>query len=91
VKIAFTASGNTLDARLDSRFGRAPSFIIYDPDHDTFEVVNSESGVNAGQGAGIQSAETIARLGVTGIVTGHLRPERVPGATRRRGHFLYDH
>ncbi len=74
MKIALTAAGKTLDARLDSRFGRAPGFIIYDTDQQTFEVVNNDAGLHASQGAGIQSAETIARLGVQSLVTGHCGP-----------------
>ena len=34
MKIAFPASGDTLDAQLDARFGRAAKFIIVDSDTD---------------------------------------------------------
>jgi predicted Fe-Mo cluster-binding NifX family protein len=63
-----------MDAPLDSRFGRAPKFLIYDLDKNTFEVIDNRQSMNAAQGAGIQAAETIARRGVNGLVTGHCGP-----------------
>jgi predicted Fe-Mo cluster-binding NifX family protein len=75
MKIALTTSGNDLNAPLDSRFGRAPKFIIYDLEGNSFEVVDNEQNLNAAQGAGIQSAQTVARLGVGALVTGHCGPK----------------
>jgi predicted Fe-Mo cluster-binding NifX family protein len=75
MKIALTTSGNDLNATLDSRFGRAPKFLIYDLTAKTFEVVDNEQNLNAAQGAGIQSAQNIARLGVRALVTGHCGPK----------------
>jgi len=75
MKIAFTTSGSDLSAPLDSRFGRAPKFIIYDFEAKDFEVVDNEQNLNATQGAGIQSAQNIARLGVRALVTGHCGPK----------------
>ncbi len=82
MKIAFTTSGDNLEAPLDSRFGRAPKFLIYDSDEDTFTVIDNQQNLNAAQGAGIQSAETVARLGAESLVTGHCGPKafRVLGA-----------
>jgi predicted Fe-Mo cluster-binding NifX family protein len=75
MKIAFTTSGNDLDAPLDSRFGRAPKFIIYDLESGAFEVIHNEKNMNAAQGAGIQAAETVVRLGVSCVMTGHCGPK----------------
>lgn len=75
MKIAFATSGNDLSAPLDSRFGRAPKFLIYDLDNETFEVIDNQQNMNAAQGAGIQSAETVAKLGAKAIVTGHCGPK----------------
>jgi predicted Fe-Mo cluster-binding NifX family protein len=75
VKIAFTTSGDALNAPLDSRFGRAPRFIICDLDQGGFEVIDNQQNLNAAQGAGIQAAETIARAGVDCLVTGHCGPK----------------
>ena len=75
MKIALTTSGRDLNAPLDSRFGRAPLFLIYDLDANTFDVVDNQQNLNAAQGAGIQSAQNIARLGVSALVSGHCGPK----------------
>ena len=74
MKIVFTSSGDNLNSALDTRFGRAPKFLVYDLDSESFEVVDNQQGLNAAQGAGIQSAETVARLGAKALVTGHCGP-----------------
>jgi len=75
MKIAFSTTGETMESPLDARFGRAPKFLVYDLDSEAFEVVDNRQNLNAAQGAGIQSAETVARLGVKSIVTGHCGPK----------------
>jgi predicted Fe-Mo cluster-binding NifX family protein len=75
LKIALTTSGSDLNAPLDSRFGRAPKFLIYDLESDSFEIVDNSQNLNAAQGAGIQSAQNIARLGVEALITGHCGPK----------------
>jgi predicted Fe-Mo cluster-binding NifX family protein len=75
MKVAFSTKGDNLDAPLDSRFGRAPKFLIYDLETSTFEIIDNQQNLNAAQGAGIQSAETIAGRGVRGVVTGHCGPK----------------
>ncbi|RPH93312.1 dinitrogenase iron-molybdenum cofactor biosynthesis protein [candidate division KSB1 bacterium] len=75
MKIVFTTSGDHLNARLDNRFGRAAKFLVYELDSETCEVVDNTQNLNAAQGAGIQSAETVARLGASAIITGHCGPK----------------
>jgi predicted Fe-Mo cluster-binding NifX family protein len=75
VKVAFTTAGSDLDAPVDSRFGRAPGFLIYDLESETFEAVDNRRNMDVAQGAGIQSAETLARLGVKSVVTGNCGPK----------------
>jgi predicted Fe-Mo cluster-binding NifX family protein len=75
VKVVFTVSADTLQAPLDIRFGRAPKFLVYDLDSRKYDVIDNEQNLNAAQGAGIQSAETVARLGAKALVTGHCGPK----------------
>ena len=75
MKIALTTSGKDLNAPLDGRFGRAPKFLVYDLEAKTFEVVDNDQNLNAAQGAGIQSAQNIARLGAKALITGHCGPK----------------
>jgi len=75
MKIALTTSGETLDAPLDGRFGRAPIFILYDLEKDYFEVIDNRQNLNTAQGAGIQAAETIIRAKADCLITGHCGPK----------------
>jgi predicted Fe-Mo cluster-binding NifX family protein len=75
LKVALTTSGDSLNAPLDNRFGRASKFLIYDMDTGAFEIVDNRQNLNAAQGAGIQSAEKIARSGATCLITGHCGPK----------------
>jgi predicted Fe-Mo cluster-binding NifX family protein len=75
MKIAFTTSGNDLNAPLDSRFGRAPKFLVYDMEAGTFTVVDNRQNMQASQGAGIQAAGIIVEQGVKGLITGHCGPK----------------
>ncbi len=75
MKVVLTTSGETLNAPLDPRFGRAQKFLVYDLDLNTFEVIDNQQNLNAAQGAGIQSAETVARTGAKGLISGHCGPK----------------
>ncbi|MBN1504695.1 MAG: NifB/NifX family molybdenum-iron cluster-binding protein [Candidatus Eisenbacteria bacterium] len=75
MKIVFTTSGDNLSAPLDTRFGRAPKFLVYDLDGGTFEVLDNRQNLNAAQGAGVQSAEIVARTGAQALVSGHCGPK----------------
>jgi len=75
LKIAFTTTGDTLESPLDSRFGRAAKFLIYDLDDETLEIIDNADNRGAAQGAGTQTAETIARSGATHLVSGHCGPK----------------
>jgi predicted Fe-Mo cluster-binding NifX family protein len=73
MKIAITATGNSLDAEVDPRLGRCQYFIIADPQTMEFEAVDNSSAMAAG-GAGIAAAQMIAAKGVEAILTGNCGP-----------------
>jgi predicted Fe-Mo cluster-binding NifX family protein len=75
MKIVVTADGETLDAPVDQRFGRAAKFIVYDSVTKKLQVVDNSQSLDAAQGAGIQAAETISRLGAECLLTGHCGPK----------------
>lgn len=75
MKIAFTTSGDTLNAPLDSRFGRAAKFLVYDLEKDSLEIIDNAQNLNAAQGAGIQSAANVAKAGAGALVSGHCGPK----------------
>ncbi|MEA4863000.1 MAG: NifB/NifX family molybdenum-iron cluster-binding protein [Victivallaceae bacterium] len=75
MKIAVTTSGNSLEGAVDSRFGRAPRFLIVDTSDGSFEAVDNIQNLNAAQGAGIQSAMTVVKTGAAAVITGHCGPK----------------
>jgi predicted Fe-Mo cluster-binding NifX family protein len=75
VKIVLTTLGIDINAPLDGRFGRAPKFLVYDVESGNIEVIDNQQNLDAAQGAGIQSAEIVARSGAKALVTGHCGPK----------------
>ena len=75
MKVAFTTSGSGLDSPLDTRFGRAPGFLVCDTDSGASEFVDNQQSLNTAQGAGIQAGETVVRSGAKAVVTGHCGPK----------------
>jgi len=73
MRIAITATGPTLDAEVDPRFGRCQYFIIVDPETLEFEALENSSAIAAG-GAGISAGQTIAGKGVEAVLTGNFGP-----------------
>jgi len=75
MKIVVTSAGTDLSAAVDTRFGRAVNFIVYDTDSGSFSVHDNAQNLNAMQGAGIQAAQNVADLGVQAVITGHVGPK----------------
>ncbi len=73
MKVAVSASGASLDAMVDPRFGRCPYFIIVDTETMQFEAVPNTSQ-SAPSGAGIQATQTIASKGAQTVLTGNVGP-----------------
>ncbi len=75
MRLAFTTLGENLDSPLDPSFGRARNFLVYDLQTQAFEVISNKQNLDAAQGAGIQSAQTIAKAGTNALITGHCGPK----------------
>ena len=73
--IVITAQGPTLNSPVDPRFGRAKHFLLVDTESDGFIAQDNAQNLNAPQGAGIQAAQTVARLGAEAVLTGHVGPK----------------
>lgn len=73
MKVAISATGNTLDSTLDQRFGRAAYFIIADSETMEYEAIDNSGAASAG-GAGITSAQTVVDEGVEAVITGNVGP-----------------
>ena len=73
MKICVSATSGSLDAEVDSRFGRCPYFVIVDSETMKFDAVANDSS-SAAHGAGIQAAQTVVNLGVKVVITGNVGP-----------------
>lgn len=75
MKIAISSQGKDLSSAVDPRFGRAAGFIIYDLETENYEYIDNEQNLNAAQGAGIQTAQNVAKSGARAVITGHVGPK----------------
>jgi len=74
MKIAITAQGKELSSEIDLRFGRAKWLIVFDTESGDFQAHDNTVNLNAVQGAGIQTGQNIANLGVEAVITGNVGP-----------------
>lgn len=75
MKIVITSSAGTLADPIDMHFGRAHAFLLADTETGTATVHDNKQNLQAAQGAGIQSAETVAGLGAEAVITGSVGPK----------------
>ncbi len=75
MKIALTSTSETLADPIDVHFGRTRFFILADTETGEGIAHDNEQNLNAAQGAGIQSGETVARLGAEAVITGSVGPK----------------
>ena len=73
MKICITSDGNSLDSKVDPRFGRCQYFIIADADTLAFEAVQNPN-IEAMGGAGVQSGQFVAEKKVKAVLTGNVGP-----------------
>lgn len=74
MKIAITAREASIDSQVDQRFGRAKCIVVVDTETGSTDIHDNDVNLNAVQGAGIQTGQNIAQLGVEAVLTGHLGP-----------------
>ena len=80
-KIAISSEGPTLDDYVDPRFGRAGGFVVVElPDMKVEYIDNGESQMMA-MGAGIETAERMARAGVEVVLSGYVGPKAFDALT----------
>jgi predicted Fe-Mo cluster-binding NifX family protein len=69
MKVAITSTGNSQDAKLDSRFGRCSYFVIFDTESHSIEFIPNPNKESI-EGAGPSSVQLIASRGVKKVVSG---------------------
>jgi len=73
MKICVSSTGQTLDAPVDPRFGRAQCFVIVDTDTMEFEAM-ANPAMSAGGGAGTKASQLVINKGAQAVVTGNVGP-----------------
>lgn len=59
MKIAICAQSNDRHSNVDSRFGRAAFFGIYDTEAKEWDFIPNQQNLQAAQGAGIQASQNV--------------------------------
>jgi len=75
MKVAISTRGPDPESPVEPRFGRARFFRIVDTETGQQTVVDNSDAANAVQGAGPQAVQTLARLGIETVLTGHVGPK----------------
>jgi predicted Fe-Mo cluster-binding NifX family protein len=73
MKVCVSSSGNSLDSKMDPRFGRAAYFVIADTDTMDDEIIENSAAASGG-GAGITSGQLMVDKEVAAVVTGNVGP-----------------
>lgn len=74
MKVAISAQRDDIDSLVDPRFGRARWFIVADSETGEWQAHDNAVNVDAGGGAGVQAASTVAAQGVRALITGNVGP-----------------
>lgn len=70
-KVAVSSSGPKADSRVESRFARAPWFMIYDPAARTWQSFDNSKTAENPSGAGKEAARVLVDRGVNVVLTGY--------------------
>lgn len=73
MKICLTSTGDSLESKLDFRFGRCGYFIFMDTETGEFESIEN-SAESASHGAGIQAAQVVMEKKPDAVITGNIGP-----------------
>ncbi|MBN1404121.1 MAG: NifB/NifX family molybdenum-iron cluster-binding protein [Opitutales bacterium] len=75
MKIAISITGRESSSTIDSRFGRALFFKIVETESGEESVFDNSTSTEASHGAGMQTAQALARQDVSAVVTGQVGPK----------------
>ena len=73
MKIGVSATGGSMEAQVEPRFGRCPYFLIVDTDTMEFEAFSNPATTLAG-GAGPRTVQEFKQRGAEVILTGNVGP-----------------
>lgn len=73
--VVVTARGETMDSAVDGRFGRTAFLLQIDTESGACQAHSNRPNLQAAQGAGIQTAQSVADLAPDALITGNLGPK----------------
>ena len=73
MKICVTSQGDSMESKVDPRFGRCAWFIVVDTNSMNFQAIDNENAQSAG-GAGVQAGQLMAEKKVDAVLTGNAGP-----------------
>jgi len=73
--VAIPSPGKDLQAKVDSRFGRAVGFIIYDTEDCSWRHKKNQLDDLAFEGAGVQASRNLLSEKIDTLITGHCGPK----------------
>jgi len=75
MKYAISVREKNPEATVDTRFGRAQMFALYDSETGQYTWHGNTQNLQAAQGAGIQTAQNVVNLGAEAVIYGHCGPK----------------
>lgn len=81
MKIAVCTQANHLQSTVDSRFGRAAFFAVYDDAAKEWEFIENNQDLQAAQGAGIQAAQAVMDAQVDVLIASNVGPKAMTALT----------
>ena len=73
--IAIPTPGQDLSARVDTRFGRAVGFVIYNTKDSSWHYMTNCLDELALEGAGVQASRNLLKKNIDILITGHCGPK----------------
>jgi predicted Fe-Mo cluster-binding NifX family protein len=73
MKIGISATGGSMDAQVEPRFGRCPFFVIVDSETMKFDAFTNPATSLSG-GAGPRTVQEFKQRGAEVVLTGHVGP-----------------
>lgn len=73
--IAISATGPDPDGIMESRFGRAAGFVMFDTESGKYSYADNSENSQLPHAAGIQTAQVLADLGASAIISGSFGPK----------------
>jgi predicted Fe-Mo cluster-binding NifX family protein len=74
MKIAVSSIDKDISSKVEPRFGRAKYFMVFDDVTENWSSIENSVQMDSPHGAGIQTAQLIAREGISAVITGHCGP-----------------